>query len=520
MKMKRTIYLITILILVTACFDEEAEVEEIVTEAGTSETPDSTIEHGVIASFNHERDEEVTIWSFPLYESPVSSKIVDSLYYLRHMGIGHGFYYRGEQMITLGPDGAILTVQKEYDNEELIMPAHGDYFNFYVENHLMQSLVYTHHIDNRYKVLNQTTQDGLWLDLSSLPDDFAPFLWHEFFASISLDEIEVVAQTDSLKLFADTAFEKEINHITTGQEAFYKVLEVDSIFFKVARFEVKHWGYTNEYEEYPWAYRPFYDENVDTGWIQMIEHGVPVAKLDIDPLNKFNSVFGIGMVSGGYGDWGAFRQFNEDDFIGDTLFYYDQAGGKKIGYKAARGKEKPPYFEEVQTNPNIQHNIGRGYDENWGLVSWEYTRVYEVKNQFLRIMKGTYDSTHQVWVKKNELIYDHKFYTFKQYYLHWLNGNAGWSSGYAWIGGYDYLYTEPDSSSKRVIELPAQGAIFLTGETKGNWAEAKFKEVSYMPGCGDIHEDDFYGRFHTWKGWVRMVDKDGHPNLDEIILGC
>ena len=93
-----------------------------------------------------------------------------------------------------------------------------------------------------------------------------------------------------------------------------------------------------------------------------------------------------------------------------------------------------------------------------------------------------------------------------------------WQVGYSWVGGNEYLYEKPNEKSKRLVEFPAQGAFFLTGKSKGSWAQVKFKEITYMPGCGEIHEHDEHYRWYTWQGWVKVVSKDGHPNLEGIVL--
>ena len=95
-------------------------------------------------------------------------------------------------------------------------------------------------------------------------------------------------------------------------------------------------------------------------------------------------------------------------------------------------------------------------------------------------------------------------------------GNDAWKSGYALIRGQN-LFAEPSEESPIILDLPYGYEIYLTGNYRDNWAEVTVREVTYHYG------ETYFERketFHEWKGWMKIVDDEGYPLLDEIVLGC
>ena len=266
----------------------------------------------------------------PLYASAESDEVVDSMYYLKHLGRYDGFYYAGEQAVILGADGAPIT-EKDYSNEDLYMPEKGDYFNYYHEEWMHQSLVFTDQIDNRFLVFSNTLDEGLWMDISDLPEVFEAYLWADFFDTLNYEGIDIIPVHKHLSFYSDTSFENKIGDIKLKNEAYYEILDHDSIYFKVARHQLANWEYSEDWDDTPWLYKAIEEEEIDTGWIQLVYNGIPQVQLDNNPYNTFNSRLGIGILVCNSQQRRFYTGRNRGSFD-DSLKLYDHPDGSIVGY--------------------------------------------------------------------------------------------------------------------------------------------------------------------------------------------
>ncbi len=81
------------------------------------------------------------------------------------------------------------------------------------------------------------------------------------------------------------------------------------------------------------------------------------------------------------------------------------------------------------------------------------------------------------------------------------------------------LRTRPDPGSKKVL-LVREGRflIDLTTKTDGRWAEVTVTEYERDPCEREGHIDDLH-IVKTYRGWLKVIDDDGFPNI-WFPIGC
>lgn len=80
------------------------------------------------------------------------------------------------------------------------------------------------------------------------------------------------------------------------------------------------------------------------------------------------------------------------------------------------------------------------------------------------------------------------------------------------------LRKDPNQKSNKIILIKGnQYAITLTGKTEGLWAEATVGKYSQAP-CKDLTAT--YKSTEEWKGWIKVIDDAGYPNIWFYPEGC
>jgi len=159
---------------------------------------------------------------------------------------------------------------------------------------------------------------------------------------------------------------------------------------------------------------------------------------------------------------------------------------------------------------------GRFSDHHMTMSNPAFAYVYEKRKGHVRLLVNSFGSK-EVWVSMKDLIdCGARYFTWKEYYLQYPDGDAGWGRGYSLDPFTNPLKTEPDNNSATVV-LPRGAAVSLTGKTKGAWAEVVLEDILHIFGEIYYQTDQKFGEY---RGWVRMTDDDGYPLLKEIVLGC
>ena len=252
-------------------------------------------------------------------------------------------------------------------------------------------------------------------------------------------------------------------------------------------------------------------------FIRPVEQNKPLIKLVKNPYKSQNFRFGVGVLSGGFISYNLFARKERVPYT-DSVFLYDGPNGKPIGFIPRVGGGL--YLYEAQVFSDTLFLYGGGaYDTSPGMSSIEYLTVFEKEGKRMRILSSRLND-REVWVKFSEM--KKTYYDWKTYFEEFPEGNDGWQKGYQWIGGYDYLFAAPNENAECILELPEKGSIFILDRSSGsNWLKVEVREIDHV--FGDGLEGRYTGKdvtYNTWQGWIRVINDDGYPNLEEIILGC
>jgi hypothetical protein len=489
--MKYSAFIFSVLIFLS-CGEDKSGVD--LGQESISQDSVHIVKKGVIANFDSTRYYNSEIISFPLYGNPSADAVVDSLFYLRHFGNQGAFY-------TYGKDSQMVMIHKQ------------DYFNYYWYEKRHQALVFADLRNGRYQVLHHTDTEERWLLASDLDSIFEEKSWDELIDTLDIDSLCIKPANRKLQGYLDTSFTEKTLDIKQNKDEYFQALRSCGSFIQVVKHEVHDYEYTDQ--PWPHYYLPVLKTEPDTAWINVLENGVATIEFRQVGASDMNSMFGVGMLRGG--DLYTGNASIENPLHIDSIVAYDNPNGNSVGSIPVNDQEvlfsKARYYE----NGKKLIRWNSGLDITQGLTSWNYIKVYEKKKNFLRLFKSKYEN-RPFWINRKDLRDEIQYYSYDQYYLHFLSGNEGWTKGYSWCGGHDFLYAEPDVRSEKIYEFPAAGNIFLTGVRDGDWVEVKVKELEHIFGEMYYSGDDH--RWHTWKGWIRLSDEDGHGNLEEIILGC
>lgn len=435
----------------------------------------------------------------PVFETPECTKEKCKLKLVSHFNKNPEFYLINEE-------------------KEMVLPNYGDFFRFFVKNERKTALVFFDETPNAFQVLERSFPDQKsWIRKSDIPVQFLASTWGAFFDELDYEGLSINTVDRTIQLYSDTSFHENLGRIDDGIHQYALITSHEGTFFKLKSQEVDERSFGGEYGA---PLTSLKNEQL-TGWTNVIENGFPLIQLTQTPQRYQNYYHGVGHLKGPANDYNIFHNKPRTPYE-DSVILYDKPKGKRIGIIPTFKDEFYLYEAQLDTDTGLYQHPGIGYDVNSGLISWDYVRVYEKKKNWVRILTSKMGGK-TCWINLDMLSSSvYKYYNWIDYFKEFKNGNAGWEKGYAWCGDRDYLYTNPDYTADKILEFPMNVSIFLLGPTQEEWALVKVKEVEFVFGNEDT-DGNYTGEdnvFKEWEGWIRLTNKSGYPNLDEIILGC
>ncbi len=237
------------------------------------------------------------------------------------------------------------------------------------------------------------------------------------------------------------------------------------------------------------------------------------------PIQSRGTTQGIGFMIGPFYQMNYFAQRPRTPFE-DSIVIFDHTLQQKIGTIPVVGSSLYTYEAVVDSNGKIIHYYACDEDRSTGMSSLEYLRAYDKRGDFVRMFQGKYGEL-ETWIRLSDaqrVDSTFGFMTWLDYFKRFPDGNEGWEQGYEWIGGIDFLHIAPSDLAPVLLELPLSCEIYLEGEYDENWAKVTVKEArQIMTEAGYSGTTNYT---HIWQGWLKIVDENGHPLIEEIILGC
>lgn len=238
-----------------------------------------------------------------------------------------------------------------------------------------------------------------------------------------------------------------------------------------------------------------------------------------NPIHNRSLTQGIGLMTGPFYQMNYFARRPRTPFK-DSLAIFDHTFQQKIGHIPVIGSSLYTYEAVVDSHGKHLRYFACDEDRSVGMSSLEYLRVYDKRGDFVRMFQGKYGKL-ETWIRLSgarQIDSTFQFMTWLDYFKRFPDGNEGWEQGYEWIGGIDFLHIAPSDLAPVLLELPLSCEIYLEGEYDESWAKVTVKEArQIMTEAGYSGTTNYT---HIWQGWLKIVDDNGHPLIEEIILGC
>lgn len=194
----------------------------------------------------------------------------------------------------------------------------------------------------------------------------------------------------------------------------------------------------------------------------------------------------------------------------EHIYVYDSPNGKVTGTLGMEPRLNDDNLRTI-TWRDIEHGGPRMYIPEEALIEIGYEInglvVREEKNGFLKIMytKGAIIS----WVSKEELKEKGMLYT------PWIEFMNNPNMVFFTMDYGMNLRVKPDVNSGKILLVKGdQFEIQPTGNIQGLWAEVEVKEYNSVY-CESPHE-----LVETYKGWIKILDDLGFPNIWFYTRGC
>lgn len=453
---------------------------------------DTTFEKGVICAIEDFNGS----FEIPFYRTSKCEIVIDSIYLISHYDKDPEFMLKNE-------------------DDKLILPPRPDYFHYFDTDSRKSALIFQNEQNKAFQVLTiKDTLDGYWIKINDFPRAFKQFSWKVFLDTIpNYENLYINTVNRWIKLSSDTSYTNTIDDIDDARQHYAHISNHKGIHFELQAQVVDKWTFGGN-ENFNVV--PVIRDASKIGWAKAILNGHPQIEFTRTPHHKSNFYHGVGHIKGNHSP----QYGNSNHATQDSLYLFDKPNGERVGSIPLLSSELYIEFATLDKDTNRQRQTFQGYDLNFGMISWNYIRVYEKEDNWVHILGDQFED-QATWINLNDLDDSlYTYYSWVKYYKHFPNGNDAWQKGYSWCGDTGALYTKPDMPSEIILKFPFNCSIYLLGPIEGNMAKVKVQELKHLFGA---EEDGYSGKdkiYREWVGWIELVDAYGYANLDEIILGC
>ncbi|MEZ4829638.1 MAG: hypothetical protein R3C61_25630 [Bacteroidia bacterium] len=227
----------------------------------------------------------------------------------------------------------------------------------------------------------------------------------------------------------------------------------------------------------------------------------------------------MGYRSATLGSWGhhfrrlirsACRKHSADPSFAVDFPIYASPGGPVIGtLQSPGGKEYQwgrPFFTPAGTTTHTEVDLRDGREIAYDAAGLIF---HEEKDGYLRVLHHTLQKP--AWIKIANLRACHLQPVF------WMDFvlEMGPSLFHPNDNFAMNLRNSPSASGEKLTAI--KGDLYMvkfTGKREGMWAETEVTLYDFHPCEGDAKE------LQTWKGWVKLMDDKGFPNIWFYTGGC